>query len=143
MRSFISATIVVAIALHTVLGCCWHHSHESAEVVQAKTKSTDSAKTCRCHSRSKKRSQSPERNDSQRQESKKSCPIPCGEKCDTVALSRVQHDDATVVTLVSLLYTLDQSFLTPAVLTSHVEVDNGLVGIPPLRLHLLHQLLLI
>jgi len=144
MRAVISVTVAAVIALHTVLGCCWHHAHESVDVIlQAKAKSTEPVKTCRCHGRSKQRSQNSERNDSQRRGSKKSCPTPCGEKCDTVALSRVQQDDATMLTLVNVLYTLDQPLPTLAVQTSHAEVEDGSVDLPPLRLHLLHQLLLI
>jgi hypothetical protein len=31
MRSFLSNMTAVLLALHTVLGCCWHHAHHCAE----------------------------------------------------------------------------------------------------------------
>lgn len=128
---------------------CWaaagtmHTSAPVAAGIEAKTAATTKTiKRCCCHSRLKDRTRLPEQ-DSQRQDSKKTYPTPCGEKCDSAAVNRTTHHELTGCCVVAFSTTPDQPLLIPTVPTLRGELLNFAVESPPLRLHLLHQLLLI
>lgn len=146
MRAAVCITVAAMIALHTVLGCCWHHSHTTPSVaagIDAKTTApTKAIKRCCCHKRLKDQARLPEQ-DSQRQDSKKPCPTPCSEKCDSAAVNRTTHHELTWYCDVAFSTAPDQPLLIPNVPTLRGEFLNFAVESPPLRLHLLHQLLLI
>lgn len=145
MRAVISITVAATIALHTVLGCCWHHAHAAAPVateVQTKVETpTKATKRCCCHGRQTR--PLPAEQGLQRHHSDKSCPGPCGKKCDSAALSRTAEHDSTVHSVVVISAMPDQPLLIPAVPTLRDCSLDNLVEAPPIRRHLLHQLLLI
>lgn len=145
MRAVVSITVAATIALHTVLGCCWHHAHASVLVsTEVQTKVAAPAKVtkrCCCHSRQAR--DVPAEHDSQRQNPKKSCPGPCGEKCDAAAIRRTTEHDSTVHCVVVISAMPDRPLLIPTVPTLRDSSLDTLVEAPRIRLHLLHQLLLI
>ena len=145
MRAVISITVAATIALHTVLGCCWHHAHAAAPVVtevQTKVETpTKATKRCGCHSRQTR--PLPVEHGLQRHHSDKSCPGQCGEKCDSAAVSRTTEHESTVTCVVVISAMPDQLLLIPAVPTLRDSLFDNLIESPPIRLHLLHQLLLI
>ena len=146
MRAVVSITVAAIIALHAVLGCCWHHTHTSPPIAAglvAKTAvPTKAIKRCCCHSQLKDRARLPEQNPRQ-QGSKNTCPTPCGEKCNLAAVNGTTYNELTRGCVVAYSTPLDQQLLIPTVPTPSCKLLNFAVESPPLRLHLLHQLLLI
>lgn len=145
MRAVVSTAVAVIVALHAVLGCCWHHAHETvAATVTAPAKAAESVKAnrCCCH-RYQSDEPKPVGRDSSQQGSPESCPAPCDKKCDAPAVFRVHLDDVALVPLFAWFATFAQPVLTPAVFTSRADLADEELQPPPIRLHLLHQLLLI
>lgn len=147
MRRVVSATVAAIVALHAVLGCCWHHAHKmTAATIQTEIKASEPVKShsCRCHSHHHDVASS-DRHDDNRQNSDDSSPTPppCEGRCDTQAVGRVQHDDAAKLSLIVLNTTFEQPLLESAVFKPQASRADDDVRTLPVRLHLLHQLLLI
>lgn len=147
MRRFVSATVAAIIALHSVLGCCWHHAHEAtAATIETEINASEPVKehSCRCHSHRHDVASS-DQHDDDRQNSDDSSPTPapCEGKCDTQAVDRVQHDDVAKLSLIALNANFEQPLLESAVFKPQAIRTDDDVHTLPVRLHLLHQLLLI
>ena len=145
MRAIVSTAVAVAIALHAVLGCCWHHSHTAvANAVEplARQESVESAKQCLCHHH---RSDVPEKNEehSEGHHSDDSCPTPCNETCYNAAVSRAHQDDVTTLVPSDFLPSVDQPMVSCVLVAANFDSPDETFDPPPLRLHLLYQLLLI
>ena len=80
MRAIISTAVAVAIALHLVLGCCWHHAH-----VETAVNSVSKATTRSCCGRGKASTPSHAEEQSPN-ESRESGSSSCDEECDVIAV---------------------------------------------------------
>lgn len=134
MHSLISIAAVIAISLHSVLGCCWHRAPMAdANAVTLGESSHQSTKRVGCGCRaiddsneSTRHSQLPS-DDSQE---------PCREKCDYSVVSRVDHDEVQPASYLGGLAIVGSSWfefdgMTPV--SSTVESD---IAAPRVRLHL-------
>lgn len=141
MRSVLSITVAAIIILHSVLGCCWHHAHESkaCSAVESKVDVAAGACGCRHHGHTAPRPASaPDKGESEHPDHR-----PCDEKCDFVGTGRFEQADSTGVRLVESLTTIDEPVIVPATLGMQVERIADPVSPPPVRRHLLLRLLLI
>jgi hypothetical protein len=149
VRTLVSHLVAVAVTLHTLLGCCWHHAHEpvatvaQVETAQSETKAPVPVKSCRCHRHQAREFAKQEQNRPTRQEPVDRCPNTCGDKCVYVSTDRVQLDHPLILTSFDLTPAAPQSDLAMGLSISRYESDDATVDPPPLRLHLLYQLLLI
>lgn len=147
MRAVISITVAVVVALHTVLGCCWHHAHEAAAgVIEREAASAEPVAKRSCghgHAdEAKSVAHDSAEHDASEHDSHGSCPEPCDAKCDALALTRVQHDGVAALSVFAWVATVAQPVRSTAVLDAKAgRLDEQ--APPPIRLHLLHQLLLI
>lgn len=142
MRSLISATVAAIVALHSVLGCCWHHAHQSSVMADQIEQTTETrAERCGCHNSRFEKVRAAD-DDSRQHNSCNSCPRGCNDQCESFATPRLQHDEIALPQS-SLLATIAQPIPPPIVFTSHARLADETVTPPPLRLHLLHQMLLI
>ena len=143
MRTVVSHLVAVALTLHTLLGCCWHHAHESdANVAQVEIESTASAHGC-CHSHRAHDLVEHDEDQSIPSDPVDHSPDACGETCQYVSVSRVQVD--SLVDLAVLDFLPAESSVASAIGNSVLRfgTSDAAVYPPPLRLHLLHLLLLI
>lgn len=143
MRALVSHIVAVAVTLHALLGCCWHHAHESVvAVAETEAKAPAPVKKCCCkHHHEPELAQ--EEHHSTDQDPVDRCPNTCGDKCVYVGVNRVQLDHALILTSFDLVTAAPQYDLATDLSISRFESDDATVDPPPLRLHLLHQLLLI
>lgn len=170
VRTLVTYLVAVALTLHMLLGCCRHHAHDSASVCctaaslnshdeTAEHKAADHDHDGDCphhgddvamdehaghhdldlhdadHQKSGHQDCDHNKPDSQ-QES-------CGEKCSFVAANRVSIElDAAVVALGAFASAAE---VAPAneFVVRRWEAWGASDAPPPIRLHLLHQLLLI
>lgn len=100
-------------------------------------------KCCACHRHQTEELAKEGERHSEKQEPSDHSPDPCGEKCQYVAAGGVKLDTPTASVSFDLLPAVDQLVLTPVLTASSFESEDASVDPPPLRLHLLHQLLLI
>ena len=150
MRTLVTYLVAAALTLHMLLGCCWHHAHESS-VIASEPKQAQkieapvpvSPKRCCCHRHQPKVLVQESEPSKDKQDAPRDRPESCGQKCSFVTTNRVQVDQVLDIAPLSFL----------SVVVS-VESANGLTYIrlesrgvpaapPPVRIHLLHQLLLI
>lgn len=147
MRPFVSTTVAAIIALHTVLGCCWHHWHEDIATsirLEKTVAHPGKAHSCDCHTRNARNTSRPVQHDDGQGIGKASpSPKTCEGKCDTTALNRTQQDEVAIVSYSASIDTLGQPSLMPAVLERRGLGADEAAPAPPIRLHLLHKLLLI
>lgn len=145
MQFVVTHLVAVAITLHSVLGCCWHHAHET--VVQTKDanecKPVEPMTGCCCHRHRPEVEPKQTDSESQRLPAEGHDSESCGDKCQYVASARLQLDDLTSTTLFAGVPSIDEAIATPSHVGVHFGFDAGAVDPPPVRLHLLHQLLLI
>jgi hypothetical protein len=143
VNRFVSIAVAVVVALHTVLGCCWHHAHAATVALPhqnaASAESAPAKKCCHHHH------DEPQHADDEpaAEHSHHSCPDQCDDKCEAPALLRVQHDDVVSLPLIDWMAAPTEPVVVPAVVVARVDRSDGHLKPPPLRLHLLHQLLLI
>lgn len=144
MRALVTHLVALAITLHTLLGCCWHHAHETVvAVAEVQAKTPTPIKRCGCHRHQAEELAKEDEHHSEKQEPVENRPTPCGEKCQYVAAGGVKLDAPTASVSFDLLPAVDQPVLTPVLTALLFESEDASVDPPPLRLHLLHQLLLI
>lgn len=144
MRSVVSYLVVVTLALHALLGCCWHHAHEpDARLSQVEVQSTRAVESCDCH-----RHGARELAENDQKPPVPSTPVDhssdsCGNKCQYVAVSRVQVDHSLDFSVLDFLPAESSVASSSEITAVRYGSDGAPIGPPPLRLHLLHQLLLI
>jgi hypothetical protein len=125
MKPFLASLMAILLAAHAAFGCCWHHAHARESVAAAPG-------CCSHHHDSDDHSQPPCNSQDQ-----------CEGTCQYVAPEKVRLDDAK-----SLIW-MELEAPTVTFADRHIQNatrDGGYCPIdflPPLRLHLLHQLLLI
>lgn len=146
MRALVSNLVALAMILHAVLGCCWHHAHETTSpvsIAEVDAQPAVTVKHCCCHSHQVEELAQQDNHRSETDAPAEPCRAPCGEKCQYVVVSRVQLDSPVAWHSFDLLPSVDQPILSPGLTTLTFESGDASVDPPPLRLHLLHQLLLI
>ena len=137
MRAVVSSLTALAIFLHAVLGCCVHHAHASGPARPV-------VGTCGCHSHGD--------GDSHKQggqESPRSGPLDDGcpsEKCDEASCAFAVAGKVSVEKAWFQSAALDAT-ITPIAqqfeLLQRPEITHDPTLSEPVRIHLLHQILLI
>lgn len=165
VRTLVTYLVAAALTLHMLLGCCWHHAHESASVCC--TRESHNGASCDAHDEIAEleadhdhhdgdcphdgddlaRAEDATHQDSDHEDGHHNKPgsqhESCGEKCSFVSASRVNVElDASVVALGAFASVAE---VAPAneFVVRRLEAWGASDAPPPIRLHLLHQLLLI
>jgi hypothetical protein len=131
MHAVLSSLTAALLFIHATFGCCWHHAHwcaqRSACIVAAEPEGC-----CEHH-----RSSAPGE-----QEKPCDCNVECEGTCTYLPPEKMQIEAPWVVASVDLVATAPA--LAEALVVSTSGSDSGDIAhaAPPLRLHLLHQLLL-
>ena len=153
MRSIVTYLITTVLALHTLLGCCWHHAHDAiayaavhtAEVQESRAMTSAIVGHC-C----RRQLDQPELvtgaadfADDQEHESSGPDQDPCNDRCTFVSTDRVQVDSLRDAFALGFLAPEVAAQLAGEFVYRRWEIRSASDVVPPLRLHLLHQLLLI
>lgn len=132
VHSFVSIAAVVAIALHSVTGCCWHHD---APASSSNTRTIEPTNGGRCGCKRVENSRLREQR-SQSRNQDDSCPRSRLAKCDYSVVSRVDHDAAEQVLCIGLPTALGASSFDVANSTPCFRLARATLDPPALRLHL-------
>jgi hypothetical protein len=127
MQALVASLTAALLFIHTVLGCCWHHAQCSASAV------SESEHCCHHHQHS---------SDSKQPEKPCKCNVECEGACTYVIPQRVKIEapQRVAIDLLAVLPSLADRQLEVA---SSWEFISPLSDwLPPLRTHLLHQVLL-
>lgn len=132
MHAILSSLTAAVLFIHTVFGCCWHHAHAGLQNTGSVAVSEHAC--CKHHQHD---------GDSKQPTKPVKCCIECEGTCSYVLPDKVQIEAPRSIASFDLVATLPQ--LADAQIASatwsHVG-DSPHGALPPLRLHLLHQLLL-
>jgi len=129
MQAFVASLTAAMLLLHAVLGCCWHHAHR-CEHRLASAQPAD----C-CH-------HLPQDGDGQPENNPHSCPGECEGSCVYVVPGKVQIE-APQWTSIDFLAVLPLLADEPWEAATSWEAACSVPDFaPPLRRHLLHQVLL-
>ena len=152
MRTLVTYLVAASLTLHMLLGCCWHHAHEGnagAKETKApasiKKEVAGGTKRCRCH-RHQPQVTAPQQKPA---DNRHDIPVgesdTCGEKCSFVTTNRVQVDQDQLQGGSSFghLVCVISPEQTPGLTYRRSEIRDRPETPPSVRLHLLHQLLLI
>jgi hypothetical protein len=140
MNTFLSNLTALALFIHTLFGCCWHHAHAAGAACDATATKIHSADCC-CHQAQGQGANSPGTDTSQSEPCK--CRPQCRGACSWLPVKKVAfdapaalafHDPGTAPTPL-----LDHP---PGDVLTWLRPELVPAGLP-LRLHLLHQVLLI
>jgi len=129
MQAFVARLTAALLFIHTVCGCCWHHAHASEHRAAA----AQTATCCHHHQH--------EGGDGEHQKPGK-CKSECQGKCSYVVPPKVQIEapQFLAIDLNAVLPSLADDSLAAA--SSGPAFAFPLDLAPPLRTHLLHQVLL-
>lgn len=146
MHPILSSFVAAMLSIHALLGCCWHHAHGCivCELVMHEAASPQvSPKASCCHHEHNAAPHEPSHQDPTHQ-APCECQIDCRGTCAFLPTPRapaIDRDSAPADCFVACL---------PAIATSRIgpslswQFGSGPAQLePPLRLHLLHQILLI
>jgi hypothetical protein len=137
MRALFSSLVACALLMHAAVGCGWHHKHDA--IGDNAVAVADSASECCHHSH----------HEGDHQEHGQPSQAPCDGHshcqglCNYLPVQKPQLDQSSVQLLP------DFAVIAPATSKLHVESLTSFARAwesasePPLRLHLLHQILLI
>jgi len=129
MQAFVASLTAALLFIHTVFGCCWHHAHPCEQI------STMAQPATCCHHHQ-------HNSDSKQGEKPGKCKVECEGTCTYVLPQRVQIEAPQWVAI-DLLAVLPSLAECPLEVGSSREVLTLLPDwAPPLRTHLLHQVLL-
>jgi len=135
MRAVVSSLMVALLAIQTVFGCCWHHSHWHLHGHSSLAREAEPVKCCQHHHQESESQPSPE---------------PCNHHDECRGLSayllpqKVQIDASHSVPafdMATSVASLAEDQIACPFLWGDVGCSHAIE--PPLRLHLLHQTLLI
>ncbi len=146
MNRVFSILVLFTTGLHSTLGCCWHHDHTCADNCCEHPSAI--AQECPCdghrhdsHHDHGKNSDNPSKNDDQ---------APCKHECagDSCNFARTEPSLDEFKLTLSEWFALDNDVClqVPVTVDPHLDFDAAdwlLASGPPLRTHLLHQILLI
>ena len=127
MQAFVSSLTAALLFIHTVFGCCWHHAHDCTAAVAG-------PEACCCHDH--------DDGDSKQHEQPCQDGADCEGACAYVLSQKVKVEAPKWITIeyLAVLPTLADGQLEAA---TSWRVLSSLPNVgPPLRLHLLHQVLL-
>ena len=131
MQAFLNILTAALLFIHTVFGCCWHHAHAcGTDCASAVIKS---APCCHHHQHC---------DDSKHSERPCKCKVDCEGTCTYVVPQKVKVEapQSTTMDLLATLPSLAEHQIEAA---SFRETISSLPDwAPPLRTHLLHQVLL-
>lgn len=131
MQAFVANLTAATLFIHTVLGCCWHHAHACEHGVD----STVAAQPVTCCHHQHDRDSTPHDQPCQSK-------VDCQGTCHFVVPQKVHVAPPhwTPIDLVAVLPSLadHQLDVTPFLTSAPPLLDAA----PPLRTHLLHQVLL-
>jgi hypothetical protein len=127
MQAFIASLTAALLFIHSVFGCCWHHAHCSTVAV------SESAHCCHHHQHD---------SDSRPQQKPCKCTVECEGACIYVAPQKVKVEAPQWITI-------DVLAVLPSLASGQIEAASSREAVsslpdlvPPLRTHLLHQVLL-
>lgn len=134
MHAVFTSLMAGLLFIHTVFGCCWHHAHSYGECQHALAEASQPVKCCKHdHESESKLPQKPCKGHAE-----------CQGVCTYLVPQKVQIDFPQVIApfdLVAIPSVLTDAQIAAAarweLACCHTEIE------PPLRLHLLHQTLLI
>ena len=136
MHAVLYSSMAALLGIHAFFGCCWHHAHRCEQCPPSATQVAQQPKCCHHH-----------QGTDEKQNGKKTpckCFLECYGVCAFLPSQKVQLDSP------ELIVPLDSVAVLPAfsdmqlLAASPWEVSRGPTAVsPPLRLHLLHQILLI
>jgi hypothetical protein len=130
MHATLSSLTAGLVFIHAVFGCCWHHAHRCEE--QAESALAVAAHCCPKHE-----------DDAAEQPSPCDCRVECGGSCTYLPPEKVRIDApqlALGLEVAVITPTAADAFMLPVSWSSSRAGPPN--GAPPLRLHLVHQLML-
>jgi hypothetical protein len=131
MQAFLSILMASVIVLHAAFGCCWHHAHCCSQFSQVAV--SQPAKCCQHHHES---------SGSHRQSPGK-CKVECHGVCNYLVPQKVRIDPPRMVALFDVVANQTASSDFRFDVPSGWTLEKSSLETAPLRLHLLHQHLLI
>ncbi len=139
MRPVVSLTTALAFLLHLWLGCCTHHAHASDTVTPC-----SAAKTGRCHHHGHASHKHDAPSKSDKAPAKKECPPgSCdGAHCSFTTVGKTFETKAWFAP-VNCIAVLTPAFIFQPLLSFDADLGGDLDFAPPVRAHLLNQILLI
>lgn len=135
MRAVFSSTVAVSLLIHAVMGCCWHQAREAASGDESPVALAADIGCCRHH-----HAHAPQGQPSH---------SPCNGKSNCHGLCTYLPPQKTQIDRLQSHVPIDFAAIAPAMIDSQVaalrvmERTRELAPEPPLRLHLLNQILLI
>lgn len=131
MQAFVANLTAAVLFIHSVFGCCWHHSHACDRI----TAVAMSQSTKCCHHRH-------DESDSKQQEKPGKCEVDCEGTCTYVVPEKVtiEAPQWVAIDLLAVLPSLSERQIEAATSWEALLAQSDLA--PPLRIHLLHQVLL-
>lgn len=142
LRTIIAITVAAIVALHSALGCCWHHGQDSPSTVERGDRGSmppTRSSRCGCHgfvpptsteATLREQSQTPKHES-------------CFDRCEFLAKVRTEREDVRAYCLNELASTLKQPIVLPVVFPSQAKRIWDLIDPSPVRRHLLLRVLLI
>lgn len=130
LRKLFTNAMACLITLHAVLGCCWHHAHGDERAASGGIAVAAHAECDHCHPG----------DDHASPEKPQKCRTECGSVCTFLPSQKI-HFEAPLMT-VALDWVIVAEAVPPATTFATIAFSRQRSE-PPLRLHLLHQLLLI
>ncbi len=135
MHAVLSHSMAALLFIHALLGCCWHHAHRSAP--SESTPAQTSKPVACCHHQDEG-------------ESEQQPQAPCDGRLECQGICTYLPPQKTQIDFAQVLLPFDHVAVLPAAgsdclaPTASWEFNCGPLDLkPPLRLHLLHQILLI
>jgi hypothetical protein len=135
MHAAVSSLMVAVLAVQTVFGCCWHHAHWHLHCNRSRVEAAAPVKCCHHHQHESPGQPSPE---------------PCQNHDECQGLSVFLLPQKLQIEASHCITAFDIAAIVPSLADG--QVATGFFGAdvacsssiePPLRLHLLHQTLLI
>jgi hypothetical protein len=137
MQGFAAILLILQLLAHGVAGCCWHHEHADNAAPTAVAVAADAEKTC-CHHRQA----APDATDPANSKQHAPEDTPCDESQCLLGISRNRVDAEIPNQALHFVLATDScaslSDTPPATRPVCIEDIE-----PPLRLHALHEVLLI
>ena len=129
MQAFVAIATAALLAIHTVFGCCWHHAHQCQD--GRAVACSEEAPCCHHHG-----------SDSKQQEQPRKCKVECEGTCTYVAPQKVRiaAPQAVGFDVLAVPQSLSDHGLQAAVFWGPGRSPPDWA--PPLRTHLVHQVLL-
>jgi hypothetical protein len=135
VNAITSSLMSVLLVIHAMLGCCWHHAHACVGQ-EASAQPTAHGSSCCQHHDCPQRQEQPA--------APCGCKIECQGVCIYLPTQKVLIDNsplAVAFEFAAVDRTLDGSHVPTAI--SWEVASGAIASSPPLRLHLMHQILLI